>query len=52
MCSKDMGFYMHLLVLYKAMIYATISVNILQYGKKKKKPKLVESHSIHNKYLR
>lgn len=47
MCSKDMGFYMRLLVLYKAMIYATISVNILQY--EKKKPKLVESHSIHNK---
>lgn len=33
MCSKDMGFYMHLLVLYKAMIYATIYVNILQYEK-------------------
>lgn len=49
MCSKDMGFYMRLLVLYKAMIYATIYVNILQY---EKKTKLVESHSIHNKYLR
>ena len=49
MCSKDMGFYMRLLVLYKALIYATIYVNILYY---EKKPKLVESHSIHNKYLR
>lgn len=29
-----MGFYMRLLVLYKAMIYATIYVNILQYEKK------------------
>lgn len=34
MCSKDMGFYMRLLVLYKAMIYATIYANILQYKKK------------------
>jgi len=49
MCSKDMGFYMRLLVLYKAMIYATIYAIFLQY---EKKPKLVESHSIHDKYLR
>lgn len=33
MCSKDMGFYMRLLVLYKAMIYATIYVNILHFEK-------------------
>lgn len=33
MCSKDMGFYMHLLVFYKAMIYATIYVNIFYYKK-------------------
>lgn len=33
MCSKDMGFYMCLLVLYKAVIYATIYVNIFYYEK-------------------
>lgn len=37
MCRKDMGFYMRLLLLYKAKIYATIYVNILQAGGKKKK---------------
>lgn len=39
MCSKDMGFYMRLLVFYEAMIYATIYVNIFhgekaQFGRK------------------
>lgn len=56
MCSKDMGFYMCLLLLYKAKIYATIYVNILQTGEKeserKQKPKLVESSSIHNKIFK
>lgn len=33
MCSKDMGFYMRLLVFYKAMIYATIYVNIFYHKK-------------------
>lgn len=37
MCSKDMGFYMRLLLLYEAKIYATIYVNILQTGKKRKR---------------
>lgn len=53
-----MGFYMRLLLLYKAKIYATIYVNILQTGWggvgeiKKQEAKLAKSRFIHNKYVR